>query len=344
MTAPGAEWAQLAHGLRAGLTAAGATAVEVGPTPRRAVWTRRGATLWHYGRGGDGAVPLLIVYSLVNRPYLLDLEPGRSLIGALVDQGVDAYLLDWGVPGPGDAGLSLETYVGDYLNGAVAEIVRRSDRADLDLLGVCQGGTLALCYAALEPARIRRLVTMVTPVDFATPNDAVADYARALDVEGLAAAFGNIPGEFLRLGFQSLKPLGNTLGKLLALADAGAHPASLATHLRVERWIRDSPDLAGTALVQFVQHFYRDNALAARTLRLCGSTVALSAIRAPVLNVHATRDHLVPSASALALGPLLASRRYRAAAFEGGHLGAFISSRAQRELPPMIAAFLKARR
>ncbi len=321
-------------------------AVSVGPTPRVAVWSRDRMTLWRYGPEipSRGRTPLLIVYSLVNRPYLLDLERDRSLIGALVEAGHTVFLIDWGTPGYADRSLTLSDYIVRYLGGSVTQLLQATGCREFDLLGVCQGGTFALCHAALEPKAVRRLITMVTPVDFGVPGDTLAAYAREIDIDRLVAAYGNVPGEFLRLAFQSLKPLGNTAGKVLALAETGGDAARVATHLRMERWISDSPDQAGVAFEEFVRRFYRDNALARGELVLDGRAVDLRRLEMPILNIYATRDHLVPPSSSQALQHLTSSRDYHAVAFDSGHIGVYVGTRAQREVPPLITRFLGAAR
>lgn len=343
MTDALANWHALAARLAGALAvAASMPPPAVGTTPRQRLWTERGATLYRYGEGSRGrrSVPLLIVYSMVNRPYLLDLEPERSLIAALLARGRDVFLLDWGAPTPADRHLSLTDYALRPLERAAEAVLAASGAAAHDLMGVCQGGTLALCHAARRPARVRRLVTMVTPVDFATPDDLLARYARSIDAEALVAAFGNVPGIFLRLGFQSLKLHGNTLGKLLTLADAAGAPVEVARVLRTERWVADSPDQAGQAFLDFIRHFYRDNALVNGTLVVDAVPLRLRTLTLPILNVFASRDHLVPPASSRALGSLVGGAGYREHAFDGGHIGVYLSARAQHEIPEAVAKFL----
>ena len=343
MTTLLAEWETLCTQFeRASALADQLAPVGVGPTPRVAVWSQDRVTLWRYGPAvaTGGGVPLLVVYSLVNRPYLLDLQQDRSLIGGLVAAGHTVFLVYWGAPEYADRSLTLGDYIVRYLGGCVTEVLRATGARELDLLGVCQGGTFALCQAALEPQRVRRLVTMVTPVDFGVPGDTLGAYAREVDVARLVEAYGNVPGEFLRLAFQSLKPLGNTAGKVLALADAGGDAERVKNYLRMERWIADSPDQAGVAFEEFVRFFYRHNALARGTLVLAGRPVDLRRLQMPILNIHATRDHLVPPASSLALARLTDSRDYRSVAFDSGHIGVYVGSRAQREVPPLVSQFL----
>ena len=313
--------------------------VTLGSCERDVVQREDKVTLYRYRSRARpaGLPPLLIVFALVNRPTVLDLQPDRSLIRGLLDAGLDVYLLDWGSPDRADRELTLADYVLGYLHRALARVA--ADHGAVDLLGVCQGGTLSLMYASLEPARIRRLVTMVTPVDFHTPENLLSKWARGLEVERLVATFGNVPGELLNFTFLSLLPFRLTLHKYLALVDGADDPAALANFLRMEQWIFDSPDQAGAAFGEFVTGLYQQNRLAAGTFELAGRRVDLKDVSMPVFNIYATQDHLVPPSAARPLARLVGTNRYEELAFEGGHIGIYVSSRA-RALPAAIARWL----
>jgi polyhydroxyalkanoate synthase len=315
--------------------------VDVGTAARDAVYADGKVVLWRYRSIAkpSGQPPLLIVYAMVNRPYVLDLQPDRSLIRGLLNEGVDVWLLDWGTPDRSDRWTPLDDYVCRHVHRAVEHL--RAAHGAADLLGVCQGGTLSLCYAALEPANVRRLVTMVTPVDFHTPENLLSKWARGIDVDRLVDTLGNVPGELLNATFLSLMPFRLTLAKYAALADDAGDPAALANFARMERWIFDSPDQPGEAFRAFVTQFFQRNALVAGTLELGGRRVDLARVAMPVLNVYATRDHLVPPSASTPLGRCVGSRKYREIAFPGGHIGIYVSARSL-ELPGRIAAWLGA--
>ena len=122
------------------------TGIETGQTPRETVWTRGKARLYRYEPdkpGRHSSVPVLLVYALILRPYILDLVPNNSLFEYLVGEGFDVYLLDWGIPGDEDKNLSFEGYVLYYLPEAL-ESARSNSRAEgLTLFGYCQGGAMA---------------------------------------------------------------------------------------------------------------------------------------------------------------------------------------------------------
>ncbi len=290
-----------------------------------------------------GLPPLLICYALVNRPYMMDLQPERSLIRGLLMRGLDVYLVDWGYPGQADRFLELDDYVNRYLGNCIAHIRQTIGVPAVNLLGVCQGGTLALCHAALHPEAVRNLVTMVTPVDFHTPENLLSKWVRGVDVDRMVEVFGNIPGELLNATFLSLMPLRLTSQKYAGIADIADDPAALGNFLRMEKWISDSPDQAGAAFAQFVRWFFQENRLVLGGLVLGGRRVDLRLVDCPVLNIHASQDHLVPPSATLPLRGLVGSRDYTGFEFDGGHIGIYVSARAQELLPRTIAEWLEKR-
>ena len=319
--------------------------IKVGPTPKTAVYREDKLVLYRYEPRvkRPEAVPLLIVYALVNRPYMLDLQEDRSLIRGLLEQGLDVYLIDWGYPDAADRYLALADYIDGYLHRCVAHIGRRHGSNALHLLGVCQGGVLAACYAALHPERVKTLTTMVAPFDFHTPDNVLSLWARDLDVDLLVEVLGNVPGEWLNGVFVSLRPLRLTGQKYVAMLDRLDQPEALKYFLRMEQWIFDSPDQAGECFRQFIQWFFQQNRLIEDRLEIDGRAVRLSRLKMPILNVYATRDHLVPPAASRALREAVGTDDYTEQAFAGGHIGLYVSARAQREIPPAIAAWLKRR-
>jgi polyhydroxyalkanoate synthase subunit PhaC len=325
--------------------------VDIGPSPKDAVYREDKLVLYRYRPldavgprdASTARIPLLICYALVNRPYMLDLQEDRSLIRGLLRRGIDVYLIDWGSPDGADRYLELDDYINRYLDHCVAHVAATHAMERVNLLGVCQGGTFSLCYAALHPQRISNLVTMVTPVDFRTPDNLLSKWVQEIDVDALVRTSGNVSGDLLNFTFLSLMPFRLMSQKYAALAELAGDPVQLRNFLRMEKWIFDSPDQAGEAFRQFVTWFYRENRLRAGTLVINGRMVDLRQVTMPVLNVYATQDHLVPPAASTVLKELVGSPDYSAYAFDGGHIGIYVSSRAQKDLPAAIADWLKAR-
>ena len=309
-----------------------------------AVWQSGKLTLYRYRpitRPGGG-VPLLIVYALVNRPYMMDLQQDRSLIRGLLASGRDVYLIDWGYPDGSDRFTGLAEYIDEQMTGCVTQILRAHRLPALNLLGVCQGGVLSLCYSALYPQHVRNLITMVTPVDFHTPADLLSKWVRGIDVAAFVGD-GNVSGDVLNQLFLSLMPFRLTQQKYVELMSETQDPARMQNFLRVEQWIFDSPDQAGAAFREFVTWFYQENRLMKNQLQIGDRKIDLRSVRVPVLNLIGKRDHLVPPAASNPLQGLIGSSDYTALELDLGHIGMYISARAQREVPAAITKWLAAR-
>jgi polyhydroxyalkanoate synthase len=329
-----------------------AASVEVGCSAKRAVWSRGKTTLYRYaplapaaaaGRTGKPVRPILICFALVNRPYILDLQPDRSLVRRLLEAGHTVYLIDWGDADDADRCSDLEDYLEWHLAGCVAHVLQSHDLEALDLLGVCQGGVLSLCYTALHPKQVANLVTLTTPVDFHAGDNLLSRWVRDLDVD-LICATGNVPGEVLNALFLSLMPLRLAQQKYVRLLASGADQRAVEDFVRMEKWIFDSPPQAAAALGQFVRWFYQENRLARGTLEIGGRPVNLRDIRQPVLNLYATQDHIVPAAAAAAMEHCIGSADYESCAIDTGHIGMYVSRAAREQIPARITSWLQARR
>ncbi len=315
-----------------------------GCSPKDEVWRSGKLRLFRYRPIAETihAVPLLIVYALVNRPSMMDLEPDRSLIRGLLSRGLDVYLIDWGYPDGADRFMTLEDYIEGQLAACVDEVSRIHRLSALNLLGVCQGGVFSLCFTALHPRRVRNLITMVTPVDFHTPADLLSKWARGIDVEAFVAG-GNVSGDTLNQLFLALMPFRLSHQKYVELSRGEPDQARMENFMRVERWIYDSPDQAGAAFREFVVWFYQENRLVRGQLEIAGHPVDLRTLKLPILNLIGAKDHLVPSASSAALERLVGSTDFTTLELDLGHIGMYVSSRAQRQVPPAIADWLAAR-
>jgi polyhydroxyalkanoate synthase subunit PhaC len=318
-----------------------------GVTPRDAVHSEDKLTLYQYradsGITASPAEPILIVYALVNRPYMTDLQEGRSLIRALLDQGLNVYLIDWGYPDRSDRFLTMDDYINGYVDRCV-DIIRDRHGVDrLNVLGICQGGSFSLCYAALHARKVRNLVTMVTPVDFHTADNLLSHWTREVDIDLLVDTMGNVPGELLNWTFLSLKPFQLMGQKYVNMVDVLTDEKSARNFMLMEKWIFDSPDQAGETFREFVKMFFQDNGFVNRSARIGGEPVDLKRVTMPVLNIYASRDHLVPPDASRALRGLVGSDDYTELPFDGGHIGIYVSGKSQKTVPPAIAAWLAAR-
>jgi polyhydroxyalkanoate synthase subunit PhaC len=319
--------------------------VEVGTSEKRCVYSEDRIRLYRYTALARSAnlKPVLICYAMVNRPYLLDLQPDRSFIRELLLAGLDVYLLDWGYPDGADRFLGLDAYVDGYLRRCVEFVLDEHAIGSLTLLGVCQGGTMSLCYAAVEPKQIAQLITMVSPVDFKTPENLLSKWAQHIDV-ALLTQSGNVSGDFLNLIYLSLMPFRLTQQKYVNLLQLQGDRVQLENFMRMEKWIFDSPDQPATAFREFIQWFFQENRLIRDELTLAGRPVRLKNLTAPVLNIFASKDHLVPPSASIPLGAHIGSKDYQSLEVDAGHIGLYVGGKTRKSVPAAVVAWLQTRR
>lgn len=333
---------KLGHGLR-NLSEIGE--IDVGATPRDPVYEEDKLVLYRFEPVEEklNPIPVLIVYALVNRPYMTDLQKDRSLVQGLLKQGLDVYLIDWGYPDAADRFLTLDDYINGYMDRCVDVIRKRHKLDKVNILGICQGGAFSLCYTALRPDKVLNLITTVTPVDFHTSDDLLSHWVRKVDIDLMVDTLGNVPGELLNWTFLSLKPYRLTGQKYLDMVNTLDDPTQAKNFMRMEKWIFDSPDQVGEAYRQFTKDFYQRNGLVKGEVEIGGRRVDLKQVTMPVLNIYAADDHLVPSASSKALKRYVGTADYSALEFPGGHIGIYVSGKAQKMIPPSVADWLAQR-
>jgi len=306
----------------------------VGITPKELIYSENKLRLFRYTPLGikQKKTPILITYALVNRPFIIDLEPKRSLVLRLLEHGYPVYLIDWGYPDSSDCFTGLNDYINGYLHRCVQHVKRNSKKKKIDLLGICQGGVFSLCYNALYPADIRKLVTLVTPVDFHADDNLLKGWATGINPDVLTQQTGNIPNLLINQLFKTLKPYQLSRDKYRQLKYLVSKKESLETFLRMEQWLNNGPDLAGQAANEFLDDFYQNNRLHRNTLMINNKSVRLENIKNPVLNILATRDHIVPPDAAKALRQHIKPALYQELSLDGGHIGAFTSLKTQQKL------------
>ena len=322
--------------------AAGTSRPKVGQTPKDVVWRRHKAELWRY-RNDDVRVrpPVVIVHSLVSRSYVLDLYPGNSAVAFLLGQGLDVFLLDWGVADEADAANTLESYVDDGIPAAVAAACEAAGTDEVTLLGYCFGGVLSLLTCARHPELpVRNLVLMATPVDFRGMG-AITALVRdgRLDPEEIVEPTGNVPPEAIENAFRLLKPTAE-VSQYATLWENLWNDKYMEGYQAMGQWARDHVPFPGAAFRQTVEQLVRGNALMEGTLELGGRRVDLAAIRCPVLNVIAERDHIVPMEAAEPVVELVGSDEAEELRLAAGHVGLVAGRAAAKVTLPGIAGWI----
>ena len=319
--------------------------VQFGVTPKEEVYREDKLVVYRFrgDRKPTAKTPTLIVYALVNRPYMVDLQEDKSLVRNLLAQGEDIYLIDWGYPDRADRWLTLDDYINGYIRRSVDAVARHAGVKKINVLGICQGGAFSLCYASLYPDTLQNLITMVTPVDFQTPDNMLSHWTQDMDVDLFIDTLGNVPADLMNWCYLTLKPFRLLQQKYVGMTDILDNPAEMENFLRMEKWIFDSPDQAGEAFRQFIKDFYQGNKLLKGGLKIGDKAIDLKAIKLPILNIYAEQDHLVPPNASRALKGATSTKDYTELSFKGGHIGIYVSGRAQREVPPAIDQWLRKR-
>ena len=322
---------------------------ETGQTPKEVIWTKNKAKLYHYEPSVEKQfpIPILLVYALINRPYVLDLMPHNSLVEYLVGQGFDVYMLDWGIPGDEDKNLSFEHYVLDYIPRAVKKVLRTSHAEEFTLLGYCMGGTMSAMYAALFPGKpLRNLVLMTTPIDF-TPDNiglyGIWTSEKYFNPDLIVDAFGNVPGELVDTGNRMVKPVTNYVGSYVTMWDRIMQGKSMDTWLAMSKWVNDGVPFPGEAFRQWIRDFYQQNKLVKGEIKLRGRRVDLSNITCPVLNIAGKKDHICTLPQAEAIMSLIESQDKEFFALDAGHVGLLTGADARKTLWPKMRSWLELR-
>ena len=205
--------------------AAQAQRVRKGATPSEVVYEEDHLKLLHYP--GNGQVkhetPLVFVFALVNRPYILDILPNKSVVAHFVKAGFDTYLIDWGTATDADRYLTLDDYINGYLRNVVRQVRKRTGAAKVSLLGYCMGGTMSAMFTALHPEYVKNLILLAAGIDFSTREGLLNLWsdAKNFDVDAFVDEVGNCPADFLQSCFTMLSPVRNLLGKPAIVA--GTH-------------------------------------------------------------------------------------------------------------------------
>ena len=295
--------------------------------------------LREFSGNNNGGPPVLIVYSHVNRPLVIDLTQRHSVVQRLIEMGHRVFLLEWVDVNAKHCRHELSLYLHDYLDTAVDYIRNYTNVRTVNMIGICQGGTYALCYACLQPEKLNRLVTMVTPVDFHAGDNVLCRWILGIDFSVLEKLSLNIPGEVITLFFQSLRPFDDMI-RQVSLIEHPPHYSNLELIMLMDQWVFDCPDQPGKAFSQFMQLFYQKNLLISGELELGELKINLKNIQTPVLNLYAEHDHLVPPESSKALRRHIRKDLYSEDSFKGGHIGLMVSEKAHKTMLPAMSKWL----
>jgi polyhydroxyalkanoate synthase subunit PhaC len=315
----------------------------IGTTPRDVVWTHRKVTLYRYRSSQrEHAVPVLLVFALINRPAIFDLRPGNSFVSFLLEEGFDVFLLDWGEPDDEDADMGLEAYVCDELPWGIRETLRAAEADEVSLLGWCIGGTLSAMHCALaRDTAVRNLVLLTTPIDTTDSRYGRWVARDSFDVDLVADAYPAIPGRMIDFANKLLKPKTNfwdTYGNLWEATREGK--ARREAYQPMAKWVADNPPFPSRAYREWITWMYKENRLVRGRMRLRGRRVDLGAIDQNLLVVTAGADHIAPPPGTAPIFDLVSSEDVTHFDRPGGHIGLMAGSRAREEIWPDLAGWL----
>ncbi len=319
--------------------------VPTGTTPKDVVYTRNKTTLYRYrSKNRRHATPILLVYALINRPYIFDLRPESSFIKFLIDQGYDVFLIDWGTPGWEDRNMDFDDYVGEHLPLCVERMLRASGTDDYTLFGYCMGGTMAAMYAALHPENLRNLVCLTAPFEFSdTGLYGIWLDDRHFDAQQLADSLGLIPADLIDAGNMMLRPVVNYVGSNVTMWDRLLGGRDMTSFLALNKWVKDGVAFPGAAFAQWITQFYQQNLLIKGEITIQGEKVDLSRISVPLLNIAGEQDHIATPQQVEPLNEIVASSDKSFLLLPGGHVAMLVGSGAQKGLWPKILEWLDKR-
>lgn len=332
----------------------------LGVTPKETIYAQGTLKLHHYLPLTDEVyrVPVLIVTSVVNQPYILDLVPGQSMVEFLLRQGFDVYLIEWGRPRREHKDLVLEDYVLKLLPECVARVQKDSGEQQLSIIGYCLGGLLSVLYAALYSARhaphqaalhtaqskraLKNLVCIAAPVNADGMVSLKAWLGPNFDEEAIIDQFGNVPAEWVQNSLRALRPFGKVSGAMNLLNNMDK-PDTVRSNLRMGKWETDNIPFPGAAFRQLINDFIRGNKLIKGTWDIGGQRIDLSQIRVPFLHLLAQEDHIIPYASSQQLLHMIGSKDKQEAIIKGGHVGLVAGRGAELRMWPTLNEWLAAR-
>ncbi len=326
---------------RASTVLTGELDTEIASTPHSVVYEEDRVKLKHYKPEKQRVkTPLLVIYALINRETMLDLQPKRSVIENLLDQGVEVYMIDWGYPTRKDQFVTIGDHVNGYIHNIVNFISDECGSQKINIMGICMGGVFSIIYSALHPERVRNLVTTVTPTNFDTDKGLLNIWMKNTDAEILGDVYANMPGDIMNLGFLLLNPARLMIDKYVSFFQNMDNKTFVENFIRMEKWIFDSPDVPAATFKQFITDCFKQNLLIQSKLQIDGERVDLKKITMPVINFYGKYDHLVPPESCDVFTSMIGSEDREDVCFDTGHIGIYVSSKCQREFAPRIAEWL----
>ena len=318
---------------------------QTGLTPKDVVWRKNKARLYRYvspNAKHQYKTPILFIYALINKPYILDLIPGMSLIEHLVEAGFDVYLLDWGEFYWEDRNLGFGDLVFDYIHRAVKKVCFYSRCSEITLCGYCMGGTMTSMYTALFPGpRIKNLVLLSAPIDFTDAGlSSVWLQLPGFDADRVTDTFKLVPKNFIDMGVKMLRPVNNFWGTYTRLWRNIDEGTPVEAWKALDKWVNDNINFPGEAYRQWIKDLYQENKLVRDQFKLRGAPVHLSHIQSDMLVMAGEKDHLVLPEQARFILDCVSSEDKSYRVFPVGHGGLVFGNYARNNAYPVLSEWL----
>ena len=291
-----------------------------------------------YAPAATGRTPVLVIPSLVNRAYILDLDRENSFMRWLAAEEFHPYLVDWGMPGEDEADFDLSAYV-QRLTGFI-RILADQHGGPVPVVGYCMGGLLALAAGLACRDRVASLTLLATPWDFQSDGGRQAALLTTMMpmIRQAISLTGFLPTDCLQMFFTALDPLLG-LRKFTKFADSDPEGRFVRSFVALEDWLNDGVPLVGPAALDCLQGWYMENRTANGNWLVDGNPVDPSLFDRPALALVPQGDRIVPPDSALALAGQLP--QCEAVRLQAGHIGMMAGSRAASATWPLIGEFLR---
>ena len=296
-------------------------------TPHEVIYSEGGMRILSYTKDCRHNTPLLIIPSLINRYYILDLMEDVSFVKFLKEKKVPVYMIDWGNPDSSHNNLTLGHYALKWIDRAVKKVLRHSNTQKATLMGYCMGATMTACYIATNPDKVAGFISLAAPYDFSS-DDVLSKMARNIDVEKITSLTNAVSPENMQFGFLLAQPT-SFYYKMKSLYGNGADFKRNNTFVHLERWLNDNVAFPGEAYKEYIVKLYKENQLINGKLELDNVPVHLENINVPVVNVIAKKDNIVPENAALSLNKKVSSEINDRIEIDAGHIGVIMGRKAK---------------
>lgn len=303
------------------------------------IWAMGGAKLLDYSQTKNSKAPvLLVIPSLINRSYVLDLTEETSFMRQLAKAGIRPFLLDWGDLTTIERDFSVEDYVNRYILNVIDHVSAYTNQS-ISVMGYCMGGMLAIAATTFRP-EIKKMVLLATPWDFHAGQEWLIPwvYASSAYLNKMIDQSSELPVEIIQYMFAVLNPMG-VIRKFRELPQFADNIEKLQEFASVEDWLNDCVPLAPKVAKEVLFDWYRDNKPIKGEWVINDTIIDLKVVQQQTLVIIPQNDKIIsPKSADLLTKNLPDSHTIRP---DTGHIGAVIGKRAEAQVLQPIISFIK---